>query len=73
MEQRTGTAACLIVKAWAGHRVGACVVLELDKAERFARLGVLEIIVQREVESTPAEQPMTGAGASKRRRRGHGS
>lgn len=77
MEHRDGIA-CLVVRSWNGFRVGATIVIEADKARRFAALGVLEIIQPKdagaqeerraESESAAESEPM-----KRRRRRSDGA
>ena len=62
------TAACLVVKPWAGHRVGTTIVLEMDKANRFKALGVLEIIIPPAQPSQIEQQSQTAAAPMKRSR-----
>lgn len=62
------TAACLVVRPWAGHRVGTTIVLEADKANRFKALGVLEIIIP-PAPSAPVEQQSEKTGAPMKRNR----
>jgi hypothetical protein len=62
------TAACLVVKPWAGHRVGTTIVLDADKAKRFAALGVLEVIIPPKPAPPVEQQSDTAAAPMKRSR-----
>lgn len=52
------TAAVLIVKSWNGHRVGATVVTDADRAAALVELGVARLIVHGNAESKTPDKPM---------------
>jgi hypothetical protein len=50
------TAAVLVVKPWSGHRVGATLVLQLERARHFERMGVLRVLAPQAADPLPATQ-----------------
>lgn len=61
---KEGLAAVLVVRPWNGLRVGATVVLPMDKAKRFEAIGVLRILTP-----VQAASPDTQQGSTKARRK----
>lgn len=61
---KDGHAAVLVIRPWNGLRIGATVVLPMDKAKRFEAMGVLRILTP-----VQAVDPAIQQGSTKARRK----